>query len=514
MASDHQTIDVFRANPLPLGLMNDIFVVSNQGDLDNLEQYRHLISAEEMTRLARAVQRPLPPAIRVNTLKIGAREARRLWQKWYGWQVQPVPFCAEGWRIVEHRHDLGQTVEHKMGFYYIQDAASMLPVEMFHFDTKAAPLILDMAAAPGGKTTHLACKLNDRGLIIANDTSVRRTAALRSILQDWGVMGTAISNHLGERFGTWFPQVFDKVLVDAPCSSESLRIAALRKSRPVSARERQLLQKRQIRLLTSALQAVKCGGEVVYATCTLAPEEDEAVLDSVLSLFPHQVSIEAVDHVLTNPAPGLASDGERYFHEQVRRAVRLWPHLYDTSGFFAALIRKHDAISVQPRSHPRRSLSDAGLEVLSREEKVEFADHLLESYGFDLRGVLEQQALTLWKRGKFVYAISEPYLLQFADFPCLAVGMLVGEQTNEEIVPSHELVARFSSQFTARRLLLSDQQIALWLAGRDLRGLNTQQHPLDGVILLEDDKHRFLGRGKVLSNRVRNLLPRRLVHAP
>src|SRR3970040_1416854 len=92
-----------------------------------LDRYRHLLSPSGLVQLEAALQRPLSPAIRVNTLKIGIEEARRTWPTWYGWNVQPVPFCPTGWQITDGGEALSRTLEHRMGFYYIQDAASMLP---------------------------------------------------------------------------------------------------------------------------------------------------------------------------------------------------------------------------------------------------------------------------------------------------------------------------------------------------------------------------------------------------
>lgn len=476
------------------------------------EQYREWLSPDETVQLVRAAQRPLVPTLRVNTLKIDVDEARHLWPQWYGWQIRPLPFCAAGWQIVAQGQDLSRTLEHKMGFYYIQDAASMLPVEMFHFGTKTRPLVLDMAASPGGKTTHLTCKLNDQGLVIANDSNAKRMPALRSNLQNWGSMCTALTNYHGERFGSWFPEVFDQVLLDAPCSGESLRTAERRKSRPVSVKKRQALQRRQVRLLSSAFQALKPGGQLVYATCSLSPDEDEAVLDALLNLYPQQATIEAPHCTLPIPAPGLPSNGEQVFHAQVRRAVRLWPHLYDTTGFFAASIRKHDSVPVQPHPPPRRPLARTGLKATTGREKADVVDYLQQVFGFDLTAILEAQALTLWQHRSSVYAIPEQFLSRFADLPCVTVGMLVGNRSPKGFIPSHELVARFNSRFTERPLALADEQAAIWLAGRDLRGVDRQSYPLGAIILLEDGKRRFLGRGKVLNKRIRNLLPKRLVN--
>jgi len=480
--------------------------------LSVLERYRGFLSAAEMARLVEAVQRPLSPALRVNTLKIDVDQARRLWPEWYGWQMRPVPFCAAGWQVVGQHPDLGLTLEHKMGFYYVQDAASMLPVELFHFDAVSQPLVLDMAASPGGKTTHLACKLKDRGLIVANDVNTGRIAALRSNLQRWGTMATVITHYPGERLGEWFPECFDKVLLDAPCSGEGLRTAERRKSRPLSEKRRRMLHHLQVRLLTRAFQALKPGGEVVYATCSLDPDENEAVLDALLKRYPQQATLEAPACALAVPAPGLSSDGAREFHPEIRRAVRLWPHLYDTAGFCAALIRKRDSVPVQTGSPPSRPLTQAGLEAMSRQEVTGILDDLRQAFGFDLGLVLDARALTLWMRGQSVHAIPELFLSRLADLPCVAMGMLVGQRSQDGFIPSHELVARFDAQFTRGRLRLSDEQVKLWLAGRDLRGLGAGRFPLGAVVVMEDDKRRFLGRGKIQRGRIRNLLPRRLIY--
>jgi 16S rRNA (cytosine1407-C5)-methyltransferase len=473
-----------------------------------LVRYRDLLSAAEFERLLQAVQRPLPSSIRINTLKIAVEEARRTWPAWYGWQVEPIPYCETGWRVTGG--DIAKTLEHKMGFYYIQDAASMLPAEMFGFE-RDNPLTLDIAAAPGGKTTHLVCKTGDRGLVIANDANGARIPPLRAKLQDWGAMNIAIANYPGERFGEWFPEIFDEVLLDAPCSGESLRTAERRKMQPVSDRERQALRRQQVELLLSAFRALRPGGELVYATCSLAPEEDEAVLDALLERYPHQATVEPVDGLLPEPVPGLASTSERVFHPQVSRAVRLWPHLVDTAGFFAAKIGKRDSVDVQPASPPARPLESAGFAPLDRPETVRVCDQLLQAYGFDLAVAMERQALALWTHAGAAYAIPERFLAHFANLPCVATGMRIGEQSEGGFVPSHELVARFGARFTRHRLTLADDQARVWLGGRDLRGFESQ-HRLGATILLEDELGRFLGLGRVQSSRIRNLLPRRLVY--
>ncbi len=468
----------------------------------DLNRYQPLLSTDDFAQLQAAIARPLPPALRVNTLKIDVDTARAKWPIEYGWQIQAVPFCESGWQISGNEEALSRTIEHRTGFYYIQDAASMLPAEMFTFD-REFPLILDMAASPGGKTTHLLSRMNDRGVMIANDSSSGRIAGLRSNLQSWGTLSSALTSYPGERFGEWWPDTFDYVLLDAPCSGESLRTAERRKTRFVSAKERLQLQQRQIKLLHSAFQAVKPGGQVVYATCTLAPEEDEAVIDAVLKAYPQSATIESVSNLVT--APALTRDGDAEFHADVSRAVRLWPHLYDTSGFFAALIGKRESVEAPTSLPQQRSLAHAGFALLNESQQREVINALHNGYGFDLRNVLEEQRLELLKRSDAVYAVPAQFMSHFGDFPCIAIGMLIGEWTDGTFVPSHELIARFSSQFTGQRFALSADHVRQWLTGQDLRTV-TPPYPAGSIILIEDEQGRYLGRGKVLRERLRNLL--------
>lgn len=485
----------------------DLFRLMTITPANRLQNYRRLLSADQFDQLQRSIARPLPPALRVNTLKIDLDTARARWPIEYGWRVQPVPFCQSGWQISGNAEALSRTIEHRTGFYYLQDAASMLPAEMFSDETEW-PLVLDMAASPGGKTTHLISKIDDRGVVIANDSSAGRIAGLRSNLRSWGTLSSALTSYPGERFGEWWPDTFDRVLLDAPCSGESLRTAERHKTRLVSDKERLQLQQRQIKLLISAFQAVKPGGQMVYATCTLAPEEDEAVIDALRKAYPQQASIESVGNLVT--APALTQDGDLKFDANVQCAVRLWPHLYDTSGFFAALIRKRDRVESPSSLPPQRSLAQAGFAPLTDSQRRDLVRALCDAYGFDLSGVLEGQRLEVLRRGASVYAVPAQFISRFGDFPCIAIGMLIGEWIDGTLVPSHELIARFGSQFTGRRFTLNADQVKQWLTGLDLRTV-TPPYTVGSIVLIEDEQHRFIGRGKVLRERLRNLLPKRSI---
>jgi 16S rRNA (cytosine1407-C5)-methyltransferase len=485
---------------------------STPGSLsDGPEKYRGLLSGEEFARLEAALQKPLETALRINPLKVDPDQALEDWKQRYAWQVRRVPYCDTGWWVSHSPAPVSQTIEHRLGFYYIQDAASMLPVELFDWQTSAGPLVLDMAASPGGKTTHMVSKTGDRGLVMANDSSRSRITALRLVLQTWGAASSVVTSFPGEKFGDWFPETFDRVLLDAPCSMHNLRSTDSHPARPISDKERASLATRQAHLLASAFMAVKPGGQVVYSTCTLAPEEDEGVLQALLNQFPGMVRVENVRQRLPVPAPGLASDGEQIFDPQVRHAARLWPHLYDTSGFFAVLITKLDSLNLPAQPPPYRALEKNGLEGITVREENALEQQLSDEFGYDLSSSLERHSLSLWKRGGAIFAIPEPFIQQFRNFPFEAAGLLLGEETLQGFQLSHEWVARFSQQFKQGRYCLPEEAVAGWLRGEDIHGLPLDGFPAGRMVVVVDRQDRLLGRGKLQAQRLKNLLPRRLV---
>ncbi len=482
-----------------------------KNEVDGSEKYRPLLSGEDYARLEASLQKPLEPALRINPLKVDPHLALEDWKARYAWQVRNVPYCDAGWWVTHSPTPISQTIEHRMGFYYIQDAGSMLPVELFNWQAADRPLVLDMAASPGGKTTHLVSKTADQGLVMANDSSHSRITALRLVLQAWGAASSVVTSFPGEKFGDWFPETFDRVLLDAPCSMHNLRSTESHPVRSISDKERANLAVRQARLLASAFIAVKPGGQVVYSTCTLAPEEDEAVLQALLDRFPGVGRVENVQRRLPVPAPGLSSYGSKIFEPQVQQAARLWPHLYDTSGFFAALITKLESVEFPVQSSPSRPLEKTGLERLTGQEENLLERQLIDQFGYNLSASLEMHNLSLWKRGPVIFAIPNLFLQHFRNFPFEAAGLLLGEQTPQEFQLSHEWVARFGMFFTQGRYCLPEETIPAWLRGEDIHGLSLAGFSPGRMVIVVDRQGRLLGRGKLQVQRIKNLLPRRLV---
>jgi len=475
-----------------------------------LERFKPLLDEAEFGRLLEALGRPLSPSLRMNPLKNRPDAVRDLAAR-YAWKVEQVPYCPEGWWVHEAGAPISQTIEHHLGRYYIQDAASMLPPELFDMDLAEPPLVLDMAASPGGKTTHLVSRTGDRGLVIANDSSRSRITALRLVLQTWGAVGTAVTCFPGERFGDWFPETFDRVLLDAPCSMQGLRASESHPMRPVTDRERDNLAVRQARLLESAFRALKVGGEVVYSTCTLTPEENEGVLEQLLQRFAGAVEIIDLSKRLPKPAPALASVGNHSFPSQIRGAARLWPHLFGTAGFFSALMVKTGPVPSHHSQPPDRPWGMTGLVGLQRGERVQLSRMLSDGYGFNLEEVLDQNGWELFRRAGLYLALSCRQAREFASLPFITAGLPLGEDTPTGFALSHEWASRFEKDCPAGRFAIPDEKLPAWLRGEDLRGFSAPTGLPGRIILIVDERGNFIGRGRALADRVKNLLPARLV---
>ncbi|MCB2202458.1 hypothetical protein KQH56_00475 [bacterium] len=476
--------------------------------IHSLDRFDEILSEEERKQILALQDQPLPTGIRINPLKANPAAAIKDLAARYDWDVHPIPFCDNGWTIQSAGKSPGTTIEHRMGIYYLQDAASMVPVSLFDF-SEPHPLVLDMAASPGGKTTHLVDRTGDRGFILANDGSQGRIPALRAVLSTWGGANLAITQYPGESFGGWFPETFDRVLLDAPCSMENLRPTENRPLRETTTDERQRLGERQLALLMSGLHSLKPGGQLVYATCSLAPEEDEAVLNALLDQFPHALEIKDVSDQLPFKTPGLTQFDGQHYHPSLVNALRLWPHLTGMSGFFTALINKRDSIPTPTtETPPARDFGRTGLIRLDDETVKRLQNIIAGNYGLNLGEVLSSSGLCLYERQGIIFLIPQQYLDHFQQLPYEWIGMPLGRLIADGFQPSPEFISRFGHHFLYGKITIDDAEVPQWTAGRDIRYPETDLTPKGQYLLVTDSAGRNLGLGKLLPKRLRNMLPR------
>ncbi len=281
------------------------------------------------------LKKPLIKSLRVNTLKINIKSlVKRLEGK--DWVLKQVPFIKQGFWVLKGPKHIGNCIEHFLGYFYSQEPASMIPPLVMN--PKPGELILDLAASPGSKTSQIAAMMNDEGLIFANDVQINRIKILKINLQRIGVSSVIITRRDGGNYRK-NPCMFDKVLVDAPCSAEG----AVRKKWSIlnqwNLRMINKLSRLQRFLIYSAFTALKPGGVLVYSTCTLTPEENERVIDCLLQRFPDaRVVPFRIKGLKTRP--GITEWGKESYDSSIKHCARVYPMDNDTEGFFIAKVRK------------------------------------------------------------------------------------------------------------------------------------------------------------------------------
>lgn len=261
-----------------------------------------------------------------------------------GVTLRPVLWMPEGF-FIEEGHDLvNNSTLSQTGDIYIQNAASWLPVIVL--DPQPNERVLDVCAAPGGKTSHIAQMAGNQANIYANDNSRPRLMRLQKNLERLSVMNAATTLHDATRLTSHFePQFFDKILLDAPCSGEGMMTLEDKKAfESWSVAHIKRLQQLQKRLLVQAWQLLRPGGTLVYSTCTMAPEENEAVVDYLLR-HNDDVIVEDLSYIhsqLPNAVPAVLKWNGKQFDTRLNQALRLRPSL-DIEAFFVVKLTKTEA---------------------------------------------------------------------------------------------------------------------------------------------------------------------------
>ncbi|MFX1320238.1 MAG: RsmB/NOP family class I SAM-dependent RNA methyltransferase [Promethearchaeota archaeon] len=298
-----------------------------------LERYIDFLGLDDTLKLLEANEKSLTPSIRVNTLKIQPEVLRnRLENK--GFELQNIEWISYGFKVLKETHNLGSLHEYLQGYFYIQNVASMLPA--FILDPKPDETIIDMCAAPGGKATHMAQIMNNRGSLVLIERNSKRIPALEINLRRMGILNSIVLNLDAIKLDKLNINA-DKILLDAPCTGEGLIRQDKSRKKSKTIKDIEKLAIIQKRLLKSGLKVLKSGGTLLYSTCSIAPEENEYVINDVLQdsteydliKFKTQFGIDGFTQVLG-----------KILRKDLKFSQRIYPHIHDTIGFFMCLIKK------------------------------------------------------------------------------------------------------------------------------------------------------------------------------
>lgn len=276
-------------------------------------------------------QKPSYYGVRYNPLKIEKEEfLRRI-----PFELKEVPWCGQGFYYDGRKEQPAKHPFYHAGLYYIQEPSAMLPASLL--PVEPGDKVLDLCAAPGGKSTQISGKLQGKGLLVSNDISISRAKALVKNLEMAGVSNAVVTSEKPEKLASVFPEFFDKVLVDAPCSGEGMFRKNPLMVKDYEERGVEYYAPLQKEIVRQAITMLKPGGVMVYSTCTFSPEENEGLVNWVLENF-EDISVEE----------GISFTGRDFGHpdwlglknEEISKAYRMWPHKIQGEGHFAVIMKK------------------------------------------------------------------------------------------------------------------------------------------------------------------------------
>jgi len=315
-----------------------LFDVSFRRIEKNKELYNFLseLLGDELTDFLEWAYSEPPTYMRVNTLKIEKEELRRRLER-QGFQLHDMEFYDLALRVEGSPQLLGRTLEHFLGYFYVQDAASMVPPLIM--DPQPGEMVLDLAAAPGSKATQIAQMMENRGVLVANDNSIKRIKALSSNIDRLGVLNAVITEQDGYKLAGSLAESFDRVLLDVPCSA----LGTIAKSNEVvrwwTTHRIGNLVRVQRGLILAAYRALRPGGVLVYSTCTLVPEENEGVVDFLLKRE-ESADLLRFDLPGIKFREGLTEWKRNRYDPRIRLTRRIMPYENEMEGFFIARITR------------------------------------------------------------------------------------------------------------------------------------------------------------------------------
>ncbi len=310
-----------------------------------LARYRPLL--DDWDAFAAALCRPLPTCVWAHPARIGVADLASLLAE-EGIAADPVPWLPGALRLPEETR-AGRHWWYCAGLAHAQETVSQLPALLL--DLTPGHRVLDLCAAPGGKTAQIALALGNRGTLIANDIATVRIKALQGNLDRLGIVNCTTTCTDGANWPAAGGQ-FDRILVDAPCSSEG----TLRRNPSLIGRldpgSPERLAPRQRALLRKAVQRLKPGGRLVYSTCTFAPEENELTVAGILAEYSGVVRVVPAKIAGLMTAPGLTHWAGRGLPAELAHCLRIWPHHNDSGGFFIAVLEKDAGTAAGPEPEP------------------------------------------------------------------------------------------------------------------------------------------------------------------
>lgn len=406
--------------------------------------------------------------LRFNTLKGSLEEMEEKCREKFG--LVPVTWCKEGYYYQAETRP-GKHPYHEAGVYYIQEPSAMSVVALL--DPKPGDRVLDLCAAPGGKTTHIAERLCGEGLLVSNEIHPARAKILSQNVERMGIANAVVTNEDSAKLKKYFPEYFDKMVVDAPCSGEGM----FRKDEQArvhwSEENVRICAERQREILDNAAEMLKPGGSLVYSTCTFSPEEDEDGIASFLERHPEfSVAKAGADVNLSGLSAGCPEWSSRKLPE-LADTFRIWPHKAEGEGHYLALLVKRGAENAEETEARSGRKKNRQSSVKSWNDKTG-----LKALEECLQEILSGEMSGMWQAGMLILYGEQIYQLpgESGDLPSLnglrvlRPGLHLGTLKKNRFEPAHALALalRPNQVKQSTRLGAESAEMKAYLAGNTL----------------------------------------------
>jgi len=412
---------------------------------------------DEYADFLASYDRPRNVGLRVNPLK--TTEIPDLSQ--FG--LSPVPWARYGY-YYDPATRPGLSAYHEAGLYYLQEPSAMAPAGLL--DVRPGMKVLDLCAAPGGKTTQLAAALEGKGLLVCNEINPKRAKILARNIERLAVANALVLNEHPQRLEDRFAGFFDRVLVDAPCSGEGMfrkEEAAVTDWSPETV---EMCANRQVEILHSAAKMLAPGGRLVYSTCTFAPSENEGAVSRFLEDHPEF-------SIVKDDAPWFAPGRPDWVDapaEGIEHTFRLWPHKLGGEGHYAAVLEKAANASVgadriRPRAGSTKQGRNAGGRLI-----VAPTDTLLKDFCKDTGTVLPDGKLLPF--GQSLFLVPEE-LPELNGLKVLRPGLELGQVLKNRFEPAHAWALWLKTANSVADFPADSPEIAAYLRGETLNGPQT-----------------------------------------
>lgn len=432
----------------------------------------------EFERYIQCYEEPRYYGLRVNTAKISVEE----FQKICPFDIQPIPWIDNGFYYDGERISPAKHPYYYAGLYYLQEPSAMTPAN--RLPVAPGDKVLDLCAAPGGKATELGAKLQNLGILVANDISSSRAKGLLKNIEVFGIGNVLVTSEEPGQLEKYFPEYFDKILIDAPCSGEGMFRKDRKMIKAWQEHGPEFFCNIQKSIILQAARMLKPGGMLLYSTCTFDGRENERIIEHLLEQYPEFHLEEMCQY--EGFCQGFP-DQMKHPDPQIKRSVRIFPHRMKGEGHYLALLKKNGEMSNQ--------IKEKGIKTEKLPVEVdEFFSHISwkpESSRLDIHG-------------ERIYYMPEE-LPKLNGLRFLRTGLLLGEWKKKRFEPSQALAMVLSKEDYDQCLdfKCEDERVIRYLKGETLDVEEILPEKAKGWYLVCTDGFP-LGWGKVSNGTLKN----------